>query len=119
MDHQMLDLAVRAAEAMREAAVKAANGGVDSLRRQNCHRDASEREFVARQIGRLDADAIVRHLLDQTAGPDEQAAFEAAATTAWFNVQRRDNGEYFHPITVRAFAIWNAAVRWARREGSK
>ncbi len=41
-----------------------------------------------------------------------QQAFEAVAKSQFFNCQKRDNGEYFHPITGRAWAIWQAAIKF-------
>jgi hypothetical protein len=114
-DHS-LDLALRAAEAMREAAAKAAGGDADLLRRQGHHESANAYENAARRILAIDPVSMVPGLSQQVPDPDEQAAFDVAAKSAQFSVQRRDNGELFHPISQRAYAVWHAAVRWAEKQ---
>jgi hypothetical protein len=110
-------IALRAAEAMRDEAAKVAVGDADLLRRQGQPHTADAYEYAARRIRAIDAGKLVDQVTNAQPNPDERAAFEAAARSANFNVQRRDSGELFHPITDRVHQVWRAAVSWVRETG--
>lgn len=112
------NIALRAAEAMRDAAAGLADGDLHDLRVQGSREAYDAREYVARRIRAIDAYKLVDQITDAQPNPDELAAFAAAAKSANFNVQRRDNGELFHPIAQRVHQVWRAAVRWAREQGA-
>jgi hypothetical protein len=112
-------LAYRAAEAMREAAAKAAAGGASDLRRAGDDKEAQRCEFIAARIRRLDLDAVLAEALQRAPRAGEIAAFEAAAQASLFGIQRGRSGGYLHPITGRVRQVWNAALRWAREGQSK
>lgn len=65
---------------------------------------------LAASVAALDPMEVLVALEGRPAVPEtEHTAFEQAAALQFFNTQRRDNGEYFHPITVRAWKLWQMA----------
>lgn len=65
---------------------------------------------LAASVAALDPMEVLVALEGRAAVPEtEHTAFEQAAALQFFNTQRRDNGEYFHPITVRAWKLWQMA----------
>jgi hypothetical protein len=111
------NIALRAAEAMRDEAAKVAAGDSAQLRQQGHPHTAEAYEYAAKRIRAIDADKLVSSLTRREPAPEETEAFEAAATGAQFNVARRDNGELFHPIAQRVHQVWRAGVRWGREQG--
>lgn len=78
----------------------------DSYRPSNDHW-----RIAADIVRRVDAVALV-NASEPIPAQSMQEAFEAVAKAQFFNCQKRDSGEYFHPITGRAWAIWQAAIKF-------
>lgn len=106
-------LMIRVGEAVRDADAKAAYGTASDDERGGRYADASAQKFASARIRRVDVAAIVATIVEVVPTPAEQDAFDAAAKVALHNTVRRD-GEFIYPQTARAFALWQAAVRWAR-----
>lgn len=106
---------LRAIEMMRAAA--SATALLDSqLISRNGHKAVAESmQHTAQRIGELSArDILAAALAVGAADQAEAEAFEQEGRRLGFIVVRRDNGELFHPISKRAWEIWQAGVRWAQ-----
>jgi hypothetical protein len=105
-----LVLTHRIAEALRDAAVAHIAADIPVLRQGDDTRRADILQASIDGLRKLDIDAVLGELKTNLA-PGEEEAFEAAAKSASFNVQKV-GGTFIHPITKRAFSLWRAAVRW-------
>jgi hypothetical protein len=66
---------------------------------------------AASTVSRIDAVAIV-NATEPPPPRSAQEAFEVAASTQYFNCQKKDDGTYVHPITGRAWALWQMALQF-------
>jgi hypothetical protein len=116
LPHEVRELVLRVAEAVRLDAAIAARGDVLSLQKNGQHREAvAAHESAHSAVMRIDIYKVVAEFTGEQPDVAEQAAFEAAAKAANFNAIRNVKGEFVHPITWRAHTVWLAAVRWARK----
>lgn len=109
--------AVRVAEATQSAAVRAILVDQDNLKRSGSAADRSTAgayNAAAGRVKEIAPEAIAATVTRTPPNPDERAAFSAAAAKVHFQSEQRANGEYFHPITNRVYAVWRAGVRWAQ-----
>lgn len=117
LPHEVRELVLRVAEAVRLDAAIAARGDVLSLQKNGQHREAvAAHESAHSAVMRIDIYQVVAEFTGEVPGVAEQAAFEAAAKAANFNPMRNAKGDFAHPITWRAHTVWLAAVRWARNQ---
>lgn len=99
---------IAAALAMRAACAQACEDSApaqeaDGYRQSNDHWRAAARLCLSVDpVAALSVDPVADVLLSQE-------AFEIAAKALYFDVKKRDNGEYFYPITVRAYKLWQLA----------
>jgi hypothetical protein len=105
-----LVLSHRIVEALRDATIAHLYADMPAVRQGDDTRRADVLQTAIHTLQKLDIDAVLGELRTNLA-PDEDEAFEAAAKTNSFNVQKV-GGQFLHPITKRAHALWRAAVRW-------
>lgn len=112
MNPRAIDLVLshRIVEALRDAAVRQIAADIPAMRQGDDVRRADILTTAIDSLRKLDIDAVLGDLKTNLT-PDEIEAFEAAAKSASFNVQRL-GGDFMHPITKRVHAVWRAAVRW-------
>jgi hypothetical protein len=113
--HEVRDLMLRVAEAVRIDAAIAARGDVLAMKMNGRQREAvAAHESAHSAVMRLDLNKLVAEFAIQAPDVTEKAAFEAAARAAHFSTMPVSTGDYA-PSTQRAHAVWLAAVRWARK----
>lgn len=120
MPHATRDLMVRVAEAVQIDAAIAARGDILSMQMNGRQREAiTAHESAHTAVMRIDVNKLVAEFAVQAPDVAEMAAFEAAAAANRTNTLRGASGDFVHPATQRAYAIWLAAVRWARNQASE
>lgn len=105
---------LRVALAMRKACADKCESMSTHQPMADGYRASNDRERVmAGAIANIDPLDIIAQLDDYPApDPIEQEAFERAAVLEHFPVNKRDNGEYFHPITQRLYKVWKMALNY-------
>lgn len=110
------ELMLRVAEATRLDAAIAARGDVLSMRMRGQSVIAGAHEGAHAAVMHIDVHKLVDEFAPRAPDIAEEAAFEAAARANNTNILRNGKGEFVHPATQRAHAIWTEAVRWARNQ---
>jgi hypothetical protein len=116
MPRETRELMLRVAEATRLDAAIAARGDVLSMRQRGHAALAGAHEGAHAAVMNIDVEKLVDEFVPQPPVIEEMAAFEAAAKANHTNILRNAKGEFVHPATQRAYAIWQLAVRWARNQ---
>lgn len=111
----MTDYSARmaAALAMQSACVAACEASAPDKRSDSYRQSADRERAMARVCSSIDPVNVLAALDD--APPmtlNERQAFEQAAVMQHFNVQKNDSGDYFYPITDRAYKVWQMAIKF-------
>lgn len=116
-EHALRDLLLRVAEATRLEAAIATRNDVLALRMNGRHSEAvNAYEQAHSAVMRIDLNKLVAEFVIEAPDVAELTAFEAAAKANHTNILRNGAGDFVHPATQRAHAIWKLAIRWARNE---
>jgi hypothetical protein len=111
MTPQVHDFALRVATAIRDACAAAAYGTASTDERGDRYKDAEKQRMAASRIRRVDLAAIVAGIAEEVPTPAERDAFIAAARPALYDCTLTAGGEFYYPMTARAFTLWQAGVR--------
>lgn len=104
---------VAVALAMRAACAAACAGNAPAKEADGYRSGDDTWRAAASVCGKVDPLEVVAALdgkPEET--PGEREAFELAAKSTFFSVEKRDNGDYFHPITDRAYKVWQMAMQF-------
>lgn len=102
-----------AAQAMQEACAAACEMSADLVQRNGYRQAADEKRQLAAKCRAINSGMLVESLPGAPELPtDGREAFEQIAKIEFFNLRRRETGEYFYPITERTWKIWQYAMEF-------
>jgi hypothetical protein len=113
------DLLMRVAEAVQSASFNAALGDYEGNKMRGHHASADGQRSAAHAVKQLNVAAIVATVAEISPEVPEVEAFKRAAAANHLNTLVGQDGSFKNPMTVKAQAIWGAAVRWAHNQAGR
>jgi len=102
---------VAVALAMRAACAAEIERYAPPVQAEGYQREKDSLRLMADRIRRIDPVDTLPTEMQLAEKLSDKEAFEKAAKIENFPIAKKDDGSYFHPITIRAWKLWQMAMQ--------
>lgn len=97
--------------AMRSACAAEIERYAPPVQAEGYKREKDSLRLMADRIRHIDPIDVLPSEMRLATKLSDKEAFEVAAKAENFPIAKKDDGSYFHPITIRAWKLWQMAMQ--------